>query len=59
MRMTTATPTRLTDQQIRETVAAMNTTDALKAALLKQALAGDPSARFAVYGLYRRQQGTR
>lgn len=57
--MTTATPTRLTDQQIRDTVAAMNTADVHKAALLKQALAGDPGARFSVYGAYRRQNGTR
>lgn len=57
--MTTQRTERLTDEQIKATVAAMNTSDALKAAILKQALSGDASARFAVYGAYLRQNGLR
>ena len=46
---------KLTDQQIRDTVASMRAPAKVKAALLKQALAGDPRARFSVLALYRRQ----
>lgn len=47
---------RLTDEQIRLTVAAMKTKPAYKAVLLERALSGEPEVRFAVYALWRRQQ---
>ena len=48
--------TRLTDEQIRQTVAAMKTKPAYKAVLLERALGGEQEARFAVYALFLRQQ---
>ncbi len=45
--------TRLSDAQVRQTVAAMRMTETLKAALLRQALAGDAPARFVVYAKWR------
>ena len=46
---------RLTDDQIRQTVAAMRAGEKVKAALLAAALAGDPAARFQVMALAKRQ----
>lgn len=40
---------RLTDEQIRETVATMRISEADKAIILRRALAGEPAARFTVY----------
>lgn len=46
---------RLTDDEIRQTVARMRMPDNARAALLKQALSGDPGARFVVYAKMRKQ----
>ena len=44
-----ATNNRMTDAQIKETVAALRMNETERAVLLKRALAGDPSARFFLY----------
>lgn len=49
--------TRLSDEQIRETVANMAKPEDSKAAILKAALAGDGPSRFVVYREYKRQHG--
>ena len=40
---------RMTDEQIRETVAALRMPQKERKSLLKRALAGDPAARFVVF----------
>jgi len=46
---------RLTDQQIRETVAAMKMSATCKAALLKQALEDkNPGARFVIFASWKK-----
>lgn len=50
---------RLTDAQIIATVDAMRMDDFHKATLKQQALGGDQSARFVVFGAYRRQTASR
>jgi hypothetical protein len=49
---------RLTDQEVKDTVAAARMRDAEKAVLLKRALAGHPESRFAVAWLKRRQDAS-
>ena len=49
--------TRLTDEEVRETVAAMRMPDGDKEILLRRALAGDPEARLAVFWAQRREGG--
>jgi len=46
---------KLTDEQIRATVAAMRAPETVKRALLKQALSGDPRARFSLHAIRRRK----
>jgi len=48
---------RLTDQQIRATVARMDRPEASKRAILRAALAGDGPSRFVVYREFKRQNG--
>lgn len=47
----------MTEQQIREAVEGLRATPKDKAALLKQALAGDASALFVLGAAWRRQNG--
>ncbi len=47
---------RLTDAQIKEAIQSMRASVRVKKKLQRDALAGDPHARFSVYALYRRQQ---
>lgn len=46
---------RMTDEQIKTTVAAMQMAEPLKAKLVREALAGSPNARFVVYAAMKRQ----
>lgn len=46
---------KLTDNEIRETIAKMRAPRKVRDALLKQALSGDPHARFSVLALRKRQ----
>jgi hypothetical protein len=50
---------QLTDEQIRETVAALRMAEPLKAALVERAQAGDPGARFVVYAAWRKSKASR
>ena len=50
---------RLTDEQVRETLAALRMAEPLKAALVERAQAGDPGARFVVYAAWRRAKASR
>jgi hypothetical protein len=52
-------PVRLTDEQIRTTVSAMRLTPVDKAIILRKALAGDPSMRFAVYAAWHKAEAGR
>jgi hypothetical protein len=52
--MSTTTPKRLTDSQIRNTVAQMGYSPKVATVMLQRALAGEPTARFAVYAAFRK-----
>ena len=49
----------MTNQQMKETVAAMRMSDEDKEILLRRALAGDPEARLAVFWAAQRREGRR
>ncbi len=49
----------MTNQQIRDTVAAMRMLDEDKEILLRRALAGEPEARLAVFWAAQRREGGR
>ncbi len=51
--------TRLTDEEVRETVAAMRMPDGDKEILLRRALAGEPEARLALFWAAQRRGGGR
>jgi len=50
---------RMTNQQMKETVAAMRMSDEDKEILLRRALAGEPEARLAVFWAAQRREGGR
>jgi len=50
---------RMTNQQMKETVAAMRMSDEDKEILLRRALAGEPEARLAVFWAAQRREGRR
>jgi hypothetical protein len=54
-----ALETRLTDEEVRETVAALRMPDGDKEILLRRALAGEPEARLAVFWAAQRWEGGR
>ena len=49
----------MTNQQMKETVAAMRMSDEDKEILLRRALAGEPEARLAVFWAAQRREGRR
>ena len=49
----------MTNQQMKETVAAMRMSDEDKEILLRRALAGEPEARLAVFWAAQRREGGR
>ena len=51
--------TWLTDEEVRETVAAMRMSDEDKEILLRRALAGEPEARLAVFWAGQRRESGR
>jgi len=51
--------TKLTDEEVRETVAAMRMPDEDREILLRRALAGEPEARLAVFWAGQRRKGER
>jgi hypothetical protein len=51
--------TRMTDEEVRKTVAAMRMSDGDKEILLRRALAGEPEARLAVFWAAQRRDGGR
>ena len=51
--------TKLTDEEVRETVAAMRMPDEDREILLRRALAGEPEARLAVFWAAQRREGGR
>ena len=59
MAQTTARKMTLSQTEAMATIAAMRTSDDLKAALRRQWIANSPGARFSVLGAYRRQNGQR
>lgn len=59
MRKQDAMETRLTDEEVRETVAAMRMPDGDREILLRRALAGEPEARLSVFWAAQRRESER